>query len=216
MNQSMKHLSTLLLAAGLSAAGSNAYAIMETEGLSGNNTFATANSGGNGTFEIHGDISPLQDVDIWSFSLAASTTFSVDKLVMHSVYSGGAFDIQLVLFTYNTSGAFGPGYYSVASNNGDLGTFSSNDLFSYNVADAGTYFLTVSAYQNAPLDAFGNNLGDANGYWYEGTTFKNWSNQSFATGHYGLQITAVPEADTYAMMLAGLGLVGWAARRRTA
>jgi hypothetical protein len=26
-------------------------------------------------------------------------------------------------------------------------------------------------------------------------------------------VTPVPEADTYAMMLAGLGLVGWMARR---
>lgn len=30
----------------------------------------------------------------------------------------------------------------------------------------------------------------------------------------GLYVQAVPEAETYAMMLAGLGLVGWAARRR--
>ena len=32
----------------------------------------------------------------------------------------------------------------------------------------------------------------------------------------GWQVTAVPEADTWAMLLAGLGLVGFAARRRTA
>ncbi|MHB1215785.1 MAG: PEP-CTERM sorting domain-containing protein [Thiobacillus sp.] len=32
----------------------------------------------------------------------------------------------------------------------------------------------------------------------------------------GLYVQAVPEADTYAMMLAGLGLVGFAARRRAA
>jgi hypothetical protein len=31
-----------------------------------------------------------------------------------------------------------------------------------------------------------------------------------------LAVTPVPEADTYAMMLAGLGLVGWMARRRAA
>jgi hypothetical protein len=29
-----------------------------------------------------------------------------------------------------------------------------------------------------------------------------------------LQVTAVPEADSYAMMLAGLGLVGFMVRRR--
>jgi MYXO-CTERM domain-containing protein len=30
----------------------------------------------------------------------------------------------------------------------------------------------------------------------------------------GWQVTPVPEADTWAMLLAGLGLVGFAARRR--
>ena len=206
MNQSTKHLSTLLLAAGLSAAGSNAYAMMETEGLTGNNTFATANSGGNGTFEIHGDISPVQDVDIWRFGLAAGSTFSVNSLVMYATYSG-VFDINLVLF--NSAGQ------SVASNSGNLNS-SVSDLFSYVVGSSGDYFLTVSAYQNTPLDAFGNDLGDTNGYWYGATTFDSWSGDAFGSGHYGLQITAVPEAETYAMMLAGLGLVGWAARRRTA
>lgn len=37
------------------------------------------------------------------------------------------------------------------------------------------------------------------------------------TGHWtltGTAVTAVPEADTYAMLLAGLGLVGMAARRQ--
>jgi hypothetical protein len=205
MNQSMKHLSTLLLAAGLSAAGSNAYAMMESEGLTGNNTFATADMGGTGTFEIHGDISPVQDVDIWSFGLAAGSTFSVNSLVMYMTYTG-VFDINLVLF--NSAGQ------SVASNSGNLNNAVS-DLFSYNVGSTGTYFLTVSAYQNTPLDAFGNDLGDSNGYWYEATTFDSWSGDAFGSGHYGLQITAVPEAETYAMMLAGLGLVGWSARRRT-
>ncbi len=198
-SHSKKRLASALLAAGLSVAGANAYAVMEMEN---NDTFATANAGGTGTFELHGDISPAQDKDVWSFGLAAGSTFSVNSLVMYSVYSG-VFDINLVLF--NSAGQ------SVASNNGDLNN-EVNDLFSYAVANTGTYYLTVSAYQNAPLDAFGNNLGIDS--WYEGTTFDHWSNQSFGSGHYGLSITAVPEADTYAMMLAGLGLIGFAARRR--
>ncbi|AOF81424.1 PEP-CTERM -sorting domain protein [Methyloversatilis sp. RAC08] len=35
-------------------------------------------------------------------------------------------------------------------------------------------------------------------------------------GEYRLQISAVPEPETYAMLLAGLGLIGFAARRRRA
>lgn len=200
-SHSKKRLASALLAAGLSVAGANAYAVDESEG---NDTFATADAGGNGTVVIHGDISPEQDKDIWSFGLAAGSTFSINALTMYSVYTG-VFDINLVLF--NSTGQ------SVASNSGDLND-EVNDLFSYVVGSTGTYYLTVSAYQNAPLDAFGNNLGIDS--WYEGTTFDHWSDQSFGSGHYGLNITAVPEADAYAMMLAGLGLVGFAARRRLA
>ena len=35
-------------------------------------------------------------------------------------------------------------------------------------------------------------------------------------GEYNVHVTAVPEPETVAMMLAGLGVVGWASRRRTA
>jgi PEP-CTERM motif len=36
------------------------------------------------------------------------------------------------------------------------------------------------------------------------------------TGDYSVQVTAVPEPETVAMLLAGLGVVGWASRRRAA
>lgn len=39
-------------------------------------------------------------------------------------------------------------------------------------------------------------------------------NNAAPGGGGGGTITPIPEAETYAMMLAGLGLVGWAARRR--
>lgn len=34
------------------------------------------------------------------------------------------------------------------------------------------------------------------------------------TGHYAIAVSSVPEPETYAMLLAGLGLVGFIARRR--
>lgn len=179
----------------------SAATVMEMEN---NGTFATANATLSGTHEYHGDISPAQDVDIWAFGLSAGTTFSVNSLTMYGVYTG-VFDINLVLF--NSIGQ------SVASNSGNLNNAVS-DLFSYDVVSSGTYYLTVSAYQNVPLDAFGNDLGTSDGSWYEGTTFDQWSNQSFGSGHYGLEVSAVPVPA--AAWLFGSGLIGLvsAARRR--
>jgi MYXO-CTERM domain-containing protein len=46
-------------------------------------------------------------------------------------------------------------------------------------------------------------------------TRKNFTDLDFAAmNDIGWQVTAVPEADTWAMLLAGLGLVGFASRRR--
>lgn len=192
----------LLPALLLSPLAASAAMVHETED---NNTFATADAALSGTHQYHADISPAQDVDFWRFSLAAGSTFSIDSLVMYSVYSG-VFDINLVLF--NSLGQ------SVASNSGNLNNAVS-DLFSYNVLDDGLYYLTVSAYQNMPLDAFGNDLGTSDGSWYEGTTLDHWSNQSFGSGHYGLQITSTsPVPVPAAAWLFGSGLAGLAAAAR--
>lgn len=52
----------------------------------------------------------------------------------------------------------------------------------------------------------------------QGNLVSNWSVTSasgFDYSHgYAEQVASVPEAETYAMMLAGLGVVGWAVRRR--
>jgi len=48
---------------------------------------------------------------------------------------------------------------------------------------------------------------------YKATVFGSTSTPSFF-GSYGLTVTAVPEAETWAMMLVGVGLVGFQLRRR--
>lgn len=67
------------------------------------------------------------------------------------------------------------------------------------------------------------NLGDdGNDFWipiaYEGdaTAQQNWINSDGATGTVWIAVTAVPEPETYALMLAGLGIMGTVARRRKA
>jgi hypothetical protein len=74
------------------------------------------------------------------------------------------------------------------------------------------------------FDNYSLNLGIAPGVTYNpGTGLYTASTASLAAGTYKINITmnnhavaqAVPEADTYAMLLAGLGLVGFMARRRS-
>jgi PEP-CTERM motif len=51
--------------------------------------------------------------------------------------------------------------------------------------------------------------------WITGLTFSSQVNlQSYAFEVDNLRVTAVPEPETYALMLAGLGLMGFIARRR--
>lgn len=44
--------------------------------------------------------------------------------------------------------------------------------------------------------------------------FLNNNNGGVAMGHTFLTVSAVPEPEAYAMLLAGLGLIGWVARRK--
>ena len=49
--------------------------------------------------------------------------------------------------------------------------------------------------------------------WY--TVYVGGTDASLAGGQYDLVISAVPEAETWAMLLAGLGLIGWRLRKQT-
>jgi hypothetical protein len=44
--------------------------------------------------------------------------------------------------------------------------------------------------------------------------FQGWLANGTGTGHYDVNMSAVPEPETYAMMLAGMGMIGMITRRR--
>ncbi|MES2369471.1 MAG: PEPxxWA-CTERM sorting domain-containing protein [Pseudomonadota bacterium] len=118
-------------------------------------------------------------------------------------------------------------FYSVAVHElGHLLGFGASDSFSNRVV--GTNFVGPAAGTvalNSGLDHWAaGTLSVYNGVSQEAAmtpslangTRKNFTNLDFAAMQdIGWQVTAVPEADTWAMLLAGLGLVGFAARRRT-
>lgn len=49
----------------------------------------------------------------------------------------------------------------------------------------------------------------------EGEGIQDLSDESWAMDNLSVSVSAVPEPQTYALLLAGLGVLGWAARRRS-
>jgi len=163
---------------------------------------------------------------VWAgtFAMGALAPFtSVSQSVTYPAVTGGyAFDD-----TFNFSIADdGPGIYSVGiefQGYPAAGGYSSVEFYLRDVTGSETDLLTwygsdfpdwstnfFSGQSYGPLDV-------SHSYQVEvrGTSDSN------AGGNYGLTLIAekdnlapVPEPETYAMFLAGLGLLGWSARRR--
>jgi hypothetical protein len=137
-------------------------------------------------------------IDSWFFNNATGMDWTNGVAVTGSTENG----LDLSGWTVNwngvnppmTTGAWQPGN---CASLGCSGVFTDgNAHFSWDGTDGGTYLLTYTA--TVPL-------GDPSGF--GGTAY-------FL--HLEGNVQLVPEAETYAMMLAGLGAVGLMARRRRA
>ena len=181
--------------------------IIEVEG---NDTFATANAGGNTTLMGSiGDITAASnDVDIWSFNLAAGQLFT-SSISYTGLYN--QYDVNPVMTLYWENGG---SYYPVAST--DPQSFGTSIGFTPWVS--GDYFLTVTADYNQGLDAYGNFQSDY--YWLTdefitGTPFAQFNGGSFTSFNYEVEaLGAVPVPAAVWLFGSGLlGLIGVARRR---
>ncbi len=78
-----------------------------------------------------------------------------------------------------------------------LGSYSAADgLGNANFAQVFSFMPTAASYVRVQIDS------------NHGSTFVTGISEA------AFEVSAVPEPEAYALMLAGLGLVGWAARRR--
>ncbi|WP_348698269.1 FxDxF family PEP-CTERM protein [Duganella fentianensis] len=89
-----------------------------------------------------------------------------------------------------------------------LGSYSASGSAFWSGSPTGTSSFTISP-QNANLLGLGVTLDSVLIQYGNGTSTSTLDKVMF-----GVNVSAVPEPETYAMMLAGLGLIGFAARRR--
>ncbi len=158
---------------------------------------ATAQPAGNGITSIVGTLADLDgadDIDLYSINISNTSAFSV------TVSSNLSVDNDAHLWLFDSTGALviddddgGPGFVP-QFNVGALTGFAS-----------GLYYLAYNLYATTPSFTDG--------------ALSGWdrSPNPFQTGPYTLTITgtgAVPEPESWAMLIAGFALSGAAMRRR--
>ncbi len=133
---------------------------------------------------------------VTNYSGASNGNYTAGNTVPNLVDGIGTLDIQSNGFVanFNTNSSFtssGFNGFRITDINGDIDAFTSFTLVS-NTSLGGNPVLTFDA----------NNL------------YVNWQGLGIQPGQVQFAVNAVPEPETYVMMMAGLGLVGTFTRRR--
>jgi hypothetical protein len=144
----------------------------------------------------------------FAFNIAGSQTgLSITSFLqpVNGIYASG-------IFTLSTGGGFGAtpfGTYGVAIES-TAGNGSVNGYF------GDLEFKLTRTGGLSTTDFVANILNNAPGYYFAAdlSNGTNTGSQAWNSEDVGINLTSVPEPETYAMMLAGLGLMGFVARRR--
>lgn len=100
-----------------------------------------------------------------------------------------------------------------STGNGETG-WDENILTGFHDLSSNTFVNGVTGTATAGSQSLSMVFNDLQAGWY--TMFIGGSNHASASSDYILSVAAVPEPETYAMFLAGLGLLGVVTRRRKA
>ncbi|MBB4011612.1 PEPxxWA-CTERM sorting domain-containing protein [Niveibacterium umoris] len=148
--------------------------------------------------------------DALKFSLTLDSGYAFKSLELSQSGTYSLIKKNSEVFASLTSGISVPGAHKGSVVKADVfskdGVKSGSDVWSI----GSTYTLTGTKYANAPKINF----------WAESLLYADAANKGFASiaaRDYSLQVitAAVPEPDQWALMLAGIGMVGAIARRRT-
>lgn len=160
-------------------------------------------------FSFTGNFAHDSSRAVYSFSIGAPGTVDIDGFG----YAEGGFDTAFSLY--------GPDRFAVDFNDDEDGVFGDSRLTL--ALGAGSYTLLVTQYDNlGPAFLGGNTLAFSGQPNFRGGFVDFFGSQR--TNAFGLDIrgvdgasvTSVPEAATWTMLIVGFGLVGAAARRRSA
>jgi hypothetical protein len=207
-------------------AGSLGSVLLENDGItntSGRNTVGVA-SGVNYALLDAFSLSNQALLQTFNTAAASSATLSFSMFANNQSAAGTA--INSAGLDYTTGGLFEPNQHVRV----DLlkGTFASANVFSTNAADiAQTFYLggsngssmiggdAANPYINYSFD-ISSLLASGGTYTLRFASVANEGQLQLGIDNVSLLVTPVPEADTYAMLLAGLGLMGFVLRRRNA
>lgn len=178
------------------------------------------------------------DANTWAANLSfynplTNQTYAEWRLPTVEPINGGSFNYSIVNYSFSYNGSADKGY-NITSPQSEMA-----HLFYVTLGNPGYYTpagVKSGCYVNSAntcLDNVGPFINlEANHYWsateYAPGTGGAWGFVFYSGvqdalyengGYYALavspgDIAAVPEAQTYVLMLAGLGLIGWRARRR--
>lgn len=229
MNMKMTKLAAALA---LTVAASGAQAIPTimnvTGGSFGMGVFTGGVSFPIALFDSTIDITDQYNLPGWDTTVAQATGVKAAGAVLSFAFGTGANDQVNAYFAPSATGATGGGPAPVFNGSLVNGNVSSIDMTSFfanwggtnfNQGNAAAPFTSVQAGATAPVTNLTMSNCTASGCDWT-MSWKSFIvggpfNSQRGTWALNGTIAAVPEASTYGMMAAGLGLVAFAARRRT-
>lgn len=132
--------------------------------------------------------------DNWMFSVAPAGSFNslVASISLSGIFGIDSSTLKMELLSKDALGNYNP---VTAWNFATTTTTPSGNVSTVTFANP----LTLSSNTSYELQIKGTTDGSAGGTY---------------TGAFNFAVAAVPEPETYALMLAGLGMLGWVASRR--